>query len=176
MKRDLITSLKTLEGDAVNNVQSLLRETERFFGDLYSIKLPFDPETVQRLHRNVKRKVSAKEADMIKRPLSIDQLRLALSSCQCNSTAGEDGLPFEFWLLIDDLVTPLFQKALTTWNFPSPPTPFPVLSGALLFKRSDRECLENYHPISIMNSNLRWQAKVEATRLVPLLTNVISHN
>jgi hypothetical protein len=175
-RKDVITELKNSHGELVRGTSPILREAERFFLALYTPQQPYDKDAAQRLLLNKNSSLNRQTADILKKPITEDELTLALKSCHAHSAAGEDGLPFELWQGLGDIVTPYFQKALLRWNSPPPPSPFPILLGTLLFKKGDRKGLKNYRPLSIMNADLRWQVKAETLRLTIAFDKVISSN
>jgi exonuclease III len=176
-KRDFIVELLDEKGNTCQAKSDLLSAVERFYTNLYAQAGNYDEEAAGRLLGNITSKLSARCKDSLKRPLNVNELKSALSSCQSYSAAGEDGLPFEFWKIIDDQITPLFHKALlVSWTQnPHENSSLPLM-GTLIFKKGDRKLLTNYRPISVMNSDLRWLAKAETTRLTPAVASVISTN
>ena len=175
-KRDFITEIEGPDGCSNRDIKAILKETESFYSDLYSIKSPYDQTAVDRLHSNIALKLNPNTANSLKRPLTLDEVKVGLHSCHSYSASGEDGLPFEFWKSITDLVAPLLHKALQNWNYPSRKEHFPSLTGTLIFKQGDRHLLKNYRPVSIMNADLCWNAKSETLRLTKAFSEVISYN
>jgi Reverse transcriptase (RNA-dependent DNA polymerase) len=54
------------------------------------------------------------------------------------------------------------------------PNPWPLLKGSILYKKGDRNDIRNYRPLSIMDTDLRWRAKVMLNRMMPVLNTTLS--
>lgn len=179
-KHNVITELYTSEAQIATDTPQLLNETVTFFQNLYQDHTTYNLESRDRLFQYATARVSKAKAWTLKRPLTKKEMISALHSCQLHSASGEDGLPFELWKLLDNLVVDTFRKAMDGACHSPQKTlqkaPFPVLLGTLLFKKGDRKDLKNYRPLSVMNSDLRWLAKAEANKLTDALDEVISSN
>jgi len=166
-KSNKINCLKTANGDFTTDIPGILSEVQNFFQELYTESRRYDRPAAERLLSLTYCTMTDRFARKLIPPITSEELHVALQQCHPYSAPGDDGLPFELWKIVEDLITPFFQSAIRNWNHPPPPTPFPTLAGTLLFKKGDRQRLINYRPISILNSDLRWYAKAMTNRITP---------
>lgn len=103
-----------------------------------------------------------------------DEVITAINQLNSNKTPGPDGLPAEFYKLgLDDfinLLTSVFNKGLKNG----------VMSDSfyhgvmcLLHKKGDKDNLDNYRHLTIMNADYKILAKIIMNRLNDVLDLII---
>jgi hypothetical protein len=120
--------------------------------------------------------VTAEAAEAMLSPLTVMEMQKALAQCTKCSAPGADGLPFEFWMNIVDIVSKPFAEACMNIDCAQQegPKEWPVLLGTILHKKGPKELLENYRLLSVLDSDLRWREKVMFTRISDVAEKMIS--
>jgi hypothetical protein len=123
--------------------------------------------------------VSLSEAcfrDALLAPLTATEMQKALSQCAKCSAPGADGLPFEFWMNIMDVVSEPFAEACMNMDCAQQDgtKEWPVLLGTILHKQGPKNLLENYRLVSVLDSDLRWREKVMLMRISDVVQRIIS--
>jgi hypothetical protein len=102
-------------------------------------------------------------------PLTLADLTKALSNCATSKRPGLDGIPYEVYSALWELVGPCligaWDECLSADN---PALPTTMLEGCvvLLYKGAgSREDLSNYRPITLLNADYKLVAKAYANRL-----------
>lgn len=145
------------EKGLVSNVRQKEETVVTFYTKLFSITTGFVADDADELLDVIPtdKLLSTEETATLLRPLSEEELGKALDQCAMNSAPGKDGLPFEFWKNLKEIVTPPFTEYCNRLADAEAPSEWPSLLGTLLFKKGDRKKLNNYRMLSVMNTDLR---------------------
>ena len=110
-------------------------------------------------------------------PFSALELRSALFQCEKCSAPGIDGLPFEYWMNIVDIVAEPFAEACDdlTPELPNGAVEWPTLLGTTLHKKGLDDLLENYRLLSVLDSDLCWREKAISNRMLAVADGIISN-
>jgi exonuclease III len=119
--------------------------------------------------------LSTEAVEHLKLPLSAGELSSALDACERCSAPGMDGLPFEFWHNIADIVTEPFAEACRDIDCPMDGAhEWPVLLGTIMHKKGLPQYLENYRLLSVLDTDLRIRAKAILNRMTTVSQDIIS--
>ena len=110
-------------------------------------------------------------------PISYDECCKVVRKLTNDKSPGSDGLPSEFYKAHWSTIGPLVFDALS----------FSVGNGKLsisqrhaqlrlIHKKDDREILENWRPISLLNTDYKILAFILSSRLQPILGRIINHD
>ena len=113
-----------------------------------------------------------------KKKKTLAELHSALKASARGKKPGSDGLPYEFYTQFWDLLGPellaVLQDSFQTQLTSSLPASMTQGVITLLYKgKGARSSLDNYRPITLLNSDYKLLAKALATRLGPALQHVI---
>ena len=102
------------------------------------------------------------------------ELEKALKNMANNKSPGQDGLITEFykqyWDVIGDDFTKLVQEIYDTGQLSNSQRKGVI---TLLYKQGEREAIENWRPITLLNIDYKIIAKTLAERLKEVLPNLI---
>lgn len=107
--------------------------------------------------------------------IEAEELRTAMKHTKSGRSPGPDGIPAELYRVFGDTLLPLLAKVFTAIG-ETGTVPPGFLDGALivLFKKGDITLAVNYRPITLLNTDYRLLAKTLATRLNPVLCQIIT--
>ena len=105
------------------------------------------------------------------------EVRDALKQVGLNKSPGLDGLPYEVYLRIAHIFVPILTDMFNHW-FAQGAIPGSVTKGVItLLKKGGRhvwEGLDDYRPITLLNTELKILARVLANRLQLIISDLIS--
>ena len=104
------------------------------------------------------------------------EVRDALKQVGLNKSPGLDGLPYEVYLRISHMFVPILTDMFNHW-FAQGAIPGSVTKGVItLLKKGGRhvwEGLDDYRPITLLNTELKILARVLANRLQRVISDLI---
>ena len=104
------------------------------------------------------------------------EVRDALKQVGLNKSPGLDGLPYEVYLRISHMFVPILTDVFNHW-FAQGAIPGSVTKGVItLLKKGGRhvgEGLDDYRPITLLNTELKILARVLANRLQLVISDLI---
>lgn len=105
----------------------------------------------------------------------MDELRIVAVGVPNNKASGLDGLPGKIYKKYGDVLLP---ELLDVFNYAIegsilPPSMNEVVIIVLLKADKDPSNPDSYHPISLLNSDIKLLAKVLATRLSRYISKLI---
>lgn len=106
--------------------------------------------------------------------VSVGEVQKALARANPGTAPGPDGLPMDLWRKYRDLLSsPLASLFSAIAGDEGVPNGFNAGSIITLFKSGDRTDPANYRPITLLNADYRAFARVQASRLGPVLAEII---
>ena len=104
------------------------------------------------------------------------EVRDALKQVGLNKSPGQDGLPYEVYLRMSHMFVPILTGMFNHW-FAQGAIPGSVTKGVItLLKKGGRhvwEGLDDYRPITLLNTELKILARVLANRLQLVINDLI---
>ena len=104
------------------------------------------------------------------------EVRDALKQVGLNKSAGLDGLPYEVYLRMSHMFVPILTDMYNHW-FAQGAIPFSVTKRMIiLLKKGGRHVLEgidDYRPITLLNTELKIFARILANRLQLVISDLI---
>ena len=105
------------------------------------------------------------------------EVRDALKQVGLNKSAGLDGLPYEVYLRMSRMFIPILTDMFNHW-FAQGAIPGSVTKGVItLLKNGGRhvwEGIDDYRPITLVNTDLKILARILANRLQLVISDLIS--
>lgn len=116
---------------------------------------------------SVTSRLSDEQQRELTRPITVDEMFTVLKLCAHKKSPGPDGLNYEFYLkhfdLIKDDLVVLFNEYLSGTK--KPPRDFTAGIITLIHKGNDKNDLNNYRPISLLNCDYKLFTKIIAMRI-----------
>lgn len=158
--------------------EQMLETASQFYQDLYSpddINQDAIDELLSSLPTSLR--LSSSEADDTIAPITYDDLLFAFSRTPKKSSPGMDGLPYAIIRLIvihpdcREIVLATFNNAI---SFADIPDPWLKSCVTLLSKKGYLELLQNWRPISLINTDAKVFTLILSSRLISSATTLIS--
>lgn len=148
------------------NKEGILKKVFIFYSYLFS-KEETDKRSTTYLLNHIKKKVSEEDWDMCSNDITSEEIECALGGMKNGRSPGLDGLPCEFHRPLRTILIPvlnIIHHEVWTKGVVSPSMSKGVIK-IIYKKKEDREKLENFTPISLLNCDDKIFAEVLANRL-----------
>jgi ribonuclease HI len=138
------------------------------------------------IHKPVNVKLSEKSKKIMSEPTKEEEINVALRKSENNKAPGKDGIPYEFykmWLskkeekeeipdissILEKIYNNIEEKGILNEEFSE---------GAmcLLYKKKEKTKIENYRPITLLNTDYKLYTKTIATKLGEIASDIIHPN
>lgn len=172
-----IRSIKDDKGNTLTNKEGILKRVFIFYSNLFN-KEQTDVRSRTYLLNHIKKRVSEEDRDMCNNDITNEEIEGALSGMKNGRSPGLDGLPCEFYKAFRTVLIPVLNiiyHEVWTKGVVSPSMCKGVIK-IIYKKKGDREKLENFRPISLLNCDYKILAKVLANRLKQVLPTIIQTN
>ena len=168
-----IIRLQGPEGESLISRREILQETQRFFQALYQ-RRPTCQEAQNVFLRHITQTLDPQDNDLT-RSITKDEIHSTISQFKPGKSPGPDGLTIEFyksnWTIIAQDLTDVFNEIHSTTYIPKE---MKLGCITLIHKKNTTELLQNYRPISLLNTDLKIYTKLLANRLKKSLHQVIN--
>ena len=163
----------------ITDPKEICFKIKNFFTNLFERKSDKSLESCQNFLRNIPLpSVNAMQNEILKKPLSIEELENSIKNSQNGKSPGNDGLTREFYIVFWPNVSQcLFDSLIDGKNkgFLSSSQRQAVIK--LLEKKGrDKRYIKNRRPISLINYDTKLLSKVFADRLKTVLPSLISND
>ena len=165
-----ITALQTSEGRVLRDQENIIGETRQYFTSLYT------KERQNMFLSKINRVLPEVDKHSLKEPITLKDLWEALAQTEAEKTPGCDGLPYEFykifWQLLGQDLHEVYLYCLTHNSGLTVSQRTSLI--ALLYKKGDKQALQNWRPISLLCTDYKILAITLSNRLKQKL-HVILH-
>jgi len=164
------------------NIKDMLHHARSFYSNLYAPPTT-SPDHQETFLKAMKIRVPPELYQSLSAPFTDDEILSGINNLQNNKAPGRDGLPHEFLKSFATELLPLFRrfcdachsslsqpKSTNTQIFPST---FSQSNIIIIHKKGDRNDLNNYRPISLLNSDYKLFSSIAAKRVQPTLHYLI---
>ena len=166
-----------LEGDNLLTSQlDLEAHILRFYETLYTKDEEVEGNSSARedCFQYIKPKVTDEHNAELLSPLTMEEVSEAIKQLPAGKSPGVDSVPAEFYLEVwDDIKVDIFNFVAESISQCYISEELNISKIALLPKSEDRLRIQNFRPISLLNTLYKVVAKVYANRMKPLLHNWI---
>lgn len=151
---------------------------KKFYSNLYSSEVFLNTDSCENFFKDLELPtITSQDSEKLAAPITLEELKEALSSMKKGKSPGWDGIPPEVYLVFWDLIGPpllnMINTAIDKGAFNSSINSA-IITLLLKPNKDPSEC-GNYRPLSLLNGDVKLYAKVLASRLEGFLTKLI-HN
>lgn len=173
------STIRTLKhnNDLADNDSSIIEMLKDFYANLYSSKGNIDCNEWINTLKNLDLipQLNEDEKNMLRSPITIEEIGIALSTFTPNKSPGNDGLAAEFyqfyWEDIKDMLFDSYQESIIKKEMStSQKQSFIKLIDK---KGKDKLLVKNWRPLNIINFDIKLWAKTLVLRMIPLLNKLI---
>jgi hypothetical protein len=160
------------EGRPITKQVELEAHILRFYQQLYSGDAQVEANNAARedCFTYLQPKVTPEHNAELLKPLTVEEVSEAMKQLPSGKAPGTDAIPAEFYQeLWEDIEQDVFNFVTETINQVCISEELNVSKIALLPKTEDRSRIQNFRPISLLNTLYKVVAKVYANRMKPLL-------
>ncbi len=170
-----ITELENEKGDRITDFVEIIREVEHFYKELFK-KEGVKQECVEDVLNTVSARLSESEKNICERDIGIEEIKEAIKQTKKNKSPGSDGLTHEFYQTFVETVAPILWKVYRSME-ESGVMPESMGLGVItiLYKNKGSPLkLENYRPLSLLNTDYKILTKVLANRIKEVVGSIVS--
>ena len=181
-KRKMDTIMNEIEkqdGTIATTTEEILKETKSFYQNLYKNKTENAvSEGLQNIFLSkIDKKLSTDQAKILEEDITEFEMKHAIFTTQKNKSPGPDGLPIEFYqtfyeILKNDLI--LLFRCIEAHETLSDSQQIAIIISTP--KKGDIKKLENWRPISLLNSDCKILSKIFANRIQKVLPHIINED
>ncbi|CAI5967659.1 unnamed protein product [Closterium sp. NIES-65] len=162
----------TVGGTTVSDAQGILKAATQYYTDLFGADGRTSSERWKPLPG---KRLNAEAAEMLEADWTEQEVKQAFKALANNKSPGKDGLPKELFERNWDILGGEFLRMAQNFSdTASIPASIKEAVTILLHKKGDKDKLDNYRPITLLNFTYKVLARVVANRMRPLLHRVIS--
>ncbi|KAL9964737.1 hypothetical protein ACROYT_G028417 [Oculina patagonica] len=174
--RKTINEIRTEDNVEIREEKEILKAIQAFYEDLYSSKIISSQEQFHLFTENVSfPKLSDEDRDELEGPLTLDECKTVLESFQENKSPGEDGFTIEFYNHFFDLIGGHVLESLNV-AFEVGELSISQRRGVItLIPKDDSDLvdLQNWRPITLLNTDYKIASKALARRIETILPKLI---
>jgi exonuclease III len=169
----LMRSLKTNDGVSVCSNAEMIETVSEFYKSLY--KSEGSEETATRdVLANITKRLPDSCRESCDQSITIDDLTKSLKGMKLERSPGCDGLPVEFYQTFWHIFGPVLEEIATSiFKQGHLPTSMAQAYVRLIYKRGDRNKIQNYRPISLLCVDYKIITRALTLKLGAVLGEVI---
>jgi len=178
-RRRTVTNLVLTEGPTTTETGLQRSTTDAivtgFYQKLFSPEVAFDAARARVfLEQSIsdENKLARAQYLELMKPFEVQEVQNALHGCRDRKVPGFDGLSYEFYKMLSEVVAEPFSEMCTSTLIGNQDAleigmgvqvAWPLIKGMLLPKKGNLKDIRNYRPVSIMDADLRWRERILQT-------------
>lgn len=172
-RKAFVEDLRLEDGTLLTTQQDILRELYRYYSDMYG---PGETNEAiyDELFESTTSKITSDDNTKAFSAYTNDDLFDIVRNSPTKKSPGPDGLPIEFykryWNIIGEKMTQIVNEVLEGKNIPSE---FKECKIVLIPKNKGCKKINNFRPISLLNSDYKIIARALNKRIMPLTAKLI---
>ena len=175
VSNNTIKQLKKSNGEYVSTNNEILEEQYNFYNKLYESDNISEDNIKQYLNKiNDLKTLDEQEANLLEGEITESECKNALKNMKLNKSPGSDGLPIEFYITFwENINTMLIESINSAYQNGELSASQKMGILSLIFKKGDKTLLENWRPISLLNTDYKILAHTLANRLKKVIPKLI---
>ena len=174
--RKTINELRKQDGIEIQEQKEILKVIQEFYEDLYSSEIATTQEQFDLPTSNlIFPKLWNENKEEMEGPLTLDECKNVLETFQENKSPGEDGFTVEFYKCFFDLVGSYLLESLNA-GYEVGKLSIAQRRGVItLIPKADSDLLDlqNWRPITLLNTDYKIASKALARRIETILPKLV---
>ena len=173
-----INAVKCEDNTVVTSNDDIIGAMCDFYKKLYTSS-NIDTESIKEYlsNFNPERKLTNEESVSLEALPTVDECRDAIFNMKSNKSPGSDGLPSEYYKVFwNEIGEYLYNSILYSYDQKTLSSSQKMSILTILHKKGDKQCLDNYRPLSLTNTDYKIIAFVFARRLQKIIDRIISYD
>ncbi len=174
---DSIDRLQTDDG-VLDDPKEIAAFCSKFYNNLYTSRYSDNSAKFFFDSINQNKIISFEDKEDCDGDISQSEILLAIKNLKNNKSPGSDGLTAELYKMFDENVSPFLLKVFEE-SFELEALPSTMTQGIITLipkPNKDKECLENWRPITLLNNDYKILASVLARRMKDVLNIIIDES
>lgn len=169
-----IEKVRDKRGECTADLVDIANTVQEFYTDLFR-RGGAEGGIIDEMVGKIAVKISETEKEGCDQDIRIGEIKEAISELKGNKSPGSDGLPSDFFKsFVNELAPILLDLYREIEKEETVPRSMSMGIITLVFKqKGSKECLENYRPISILNTDYKILTKILANRIKEVLGTII---
>ena len=172
--RTYINEINDKHGEKIVDYVEILERVQEFYGELYK-KGDIDQRSIDEVMESVEKKLSVQDRDWCDREINEREVMEAIGGLKNGKSPGSDGIGAEWYKGYKNEVAPIlvdvFQGMERTGKVQGRMGEGVI--SIIYEKKGSRLDLENYRPISLLNTDYKILTKVLANRIKRVIGNIV---
>ena len=160
-------------GEKITDFVGIVERIEEFYRQLYR-KEEVDDESSREVINKIEAKLSDEDREMCEGEISKGEIEIAINGLGRNKSPGIDGIIGEFYIEFRVELAPVLEKLFRDIEGKGG-MPHSMTTGlvSIIYKKGNRDKLENYRPLTVLNGDYKILAKVLANRMKEVIGTVV---
>ena len=174
--RNVITSLKLENNVKVSSQSGIIQAIGSYYEKLYTCNHDVDKHEMNEYinENSIDNEINDEDRAMLGKIPSESECHKVLNNMKDNKSPGFDGIPSEFYKFFWEYIKgPYLDMINECWNLEKLPISMKTAIISLIHKSSKRDNLNNYRPISLMNTDYKIVAFVFASRMQKVICKIV---
>ena len=175
-KRIYLEQVEGKKGEIITDFVGIAERVEEFYRDLFR-KEEMKEESMESVLEKVEARLSEKDKEMCEGNIGTGEIEAARAGLGRNKSPGIDGIISEFYIEFKDELVPVLDRLFRGIEERNE-IPADMLTGlvSILYKKGNRNKLENYRPITMLNTDYKILARVLANRIKRVIGNTQAYS
>ena len=175
-KRIYLEQVEGKKGEIITDFVGIAERVEEFYRDLFR-KEEMKEESMESVLEKVEARLSEKDKEMCEGNIGTGEIEAARAGSGRNKSPGIDGIISEFYIEFKDELVPVLDRLFRGIEERNE-IPADMLTGlvSILYKKGNRNKLENYRPITMLNTDYKILARVLANRIKRVIGNTQAYS
>ena len=171
-----IPAVKNSKGELMMNTSDINKVFASFYNQLYKSEVNPGRSDYDAFFSKIEMpEISEDQKESLDRPISVDEVKRAISSMRVGRSPGLDGFASEYYKEYSDKLAPIltevYKESFSVGNLPN--TFNEALISLILKKDKDPTDPGSFRPVSLINVDCKIITKVLATRLENILPQIV---
>ncbi len=168
-----IHEINTKKGEAITDYVEILERVQKFYGELYK-RGGVDEGSVDEVLRCVEKELGEEDRIWCDREIEEKEVIDAIEGARNGKSPGSDGIGIEWYKVYKKEVVPILVEVYKGMERTGE-VEHRMVEGVitLVFKKGNKLDLENYRPISLLNSDYKILTKVLANRMKRVIGDIV---